>query len=190
MGKGRSGNMYTLDLVVKKGKAKVKGTVKPAPSVTPKPPKPPPTGSGSGSGSGSGGGASGPACSCVASKQGGGSGPGTPPPSGSGSGSESPPGSGSGSGETGGTGGGNGGGNGGECTYPADHTMTLYPGPADVCGDDLKFSGLDDATKKALLDKHNELRQKVASGGEAGQPGANMRKLVWDDELETIAQRW
>merc|ERR1712025_428211 len=52
----------------------------------------------------------------------------------------------------GGTGGGNGGGNGGECTYPADHTMTLYPGPADVCGDDLKFSGLDDATKKALLD--------------------------------------
>merc|ERR1712142_429134 len=74
------------------------------------------------------------------------------------------------------------GGNGGECTYPADHTMTLYPGPADVCGDDLKFSGLDDATKKALLDKHNELRQKVASGGEAGQPGAaNMRKLVWDD---------
>jgi len=94
-------------------------------------------------------------------------------------------------GTAGGSGGGNGGGNGGECTYPADHTMTLYPGPADVCGDDLKFSGLDDATKKALLDKHNELRQKVASGGEAGQPGAaNMRKLVWDDELETIAQRW
>merc|ERR1719228_1334807 len=94
-------------------------------------------------------------------------------------------------GTAGGTGGGNGGGNGGECTYPADHTMTLYPGPADVCGDDLTFSGLDDATKKALLDKHNELRQKVASGGEAGQPGAaNMRKLVWDDELATIAQRW
>merc|ERR1712142_738086 len=68
-------------------------------------------------------------------------------------------------GTAGGTGGGNGGGNGGECTYPADHTMTLYPGPADVCGDDLKFSGLDDATKKSLLDKHNELRQKVASGG-------------------------
>merc|ERR1719481_1863839 len=90
--KGRSGNVYTLDLVVKKGKAKMKGTVKPAPSVTPKPPKPPPTGSGPGSA----GGASGPACSCVASKQGGGSGPGTPPSSGSGSGSESPPGSGSG----------------------------------------------------------------------------------------------
>ena len=62
---------------------------------------------------------------------------------------------------------------------------------ADECGNELKFTGLDDATKKILLDKHNELRQKVASGGEAGQPGAaNMKKLVWDDELATIAQRW
>merc|ERR1711970_192771 len=98
-------------------------------------------------------------------------------------------GSGEGSGEAGGeTGGGNGG---GDCSYPADHTMTVYPGPADECGYELKFTGLDEATKKILLDKHNELRQKVASGGEAGQPGAaNMRKLVWDDELATIAQRW
>merc|ERR1712060_5040 len=99
-------------------------------------------------------------------------------------------GSGEGSGVAGGeTGVGNGG---GDCTaYPADHTMTLYPGPADECGYELKFTGLDEATKKTLLDKHNELRQKVASGGEAGQPGAtNMRKLVWDDELATIAQRW
>merc|ERR1712060_279892 len=99
-------------------------------------------------------------------------------------------GSGEGSGVAGGeTGVGNGG---GDCTaYPADHTMTVYPGPADECGYELKFTGLDEATKKTLLDKHNELRQKVASGGEAGQPGAsNMRKLVWDDELATIAQRW
>merc|ERR1712002_437041 len=86
------------------------------------------------------------------------------------------------------TGGGNGG---GDCSYPAEHTMTIYPGPADECGNELKFTGLDEATKKILLDKHNELRQKVASGGEAGQPGAaNMKKLVWDDELATIAQRW
>merc|ERR1712060_845181 len=81
-------------------------------------------------------------------------------------------GSGQGSGEGSGVaGGGTGGGNGGgDCTaYPADHTMTLYPGPADECGYELKFTGLDEATKKTLLDKHNELRQKVASGGEAGQ---------------------
>merc|ERR1712168_1095383 len=108
---------------------------------------------------------------------------------GEGSGQGSGEGSGEGSGDAGGeTGGGNGG---GDCSYPADHTMTVYPGPADECGYELKFTGLDEATKKTLLDKHNELRQKVASGGEAGQPGAaNMRKLVWDDELATIAQRW
>ena len=42
-----------------------------------------------------------------------------------------------------------------------------------------------------LLDKHNEYRQRVASGSEDSQPGAtNMRKLVWDEELATIAQRW
>jgi len=108
---------------------------------------------------------------------------------GEGSGQGSGEGSGEGSGDAGGeTGGGNGG---GDCSYPADHTMTVYPGPADECGYELKFTGLDEATKKTLLDKHNELRQKVASGGESGQPGAaNMRKLVWDDELATIAQRW
>merc|ERR1712183_56669 len=108
---------------------------------------------------------------------------------GEGSGQGSGEGSGEGSGDAGGeTGGGNGG---GDCSYPADHTMTVYPGPADECGYELKFTGLDEATKKTLLDKHNELRQKVASGGESGQPGAaNMRKLVRDDELATIAQRW
>ena len=35
------------------------------------------------------------------------------------------------------------------------------------------------------------MRQKVASGGVSGQPGAsNMRKLIWNDELADIAQRW
>jgi len=84
--KGRSGNVYSLGMVVKKGKAKLTGTVKPAPAATPKPPpKPtptarPPGGSGSGSGNtgGNNGGARGPACSCVATKPGGGSGPGSP----------------------------------------------------------------------------------------------------------------
>ena len=50
--------------------------------------------------------------------------------------------------------------------------------------------------KQAILDKHNELRRRVAKGEETGgingpQPGAsNMKKLVWNSELETIAQRW
>ena len=47
------------------------------------------------------------------------------------------------------------------------------------------FSGLDQANKDQIVKKHNELRQKVASGGESGQPSAsNMRKFVWNDELE------
>ena len=40
---------------------------------------------------------------------------------------------------------------------------------------------------------HNELRQRVAGGLEShgNQPGAsNMRKLVWNDELAEVAQRW
>merc|ERR1739838_196523 len=66
----------------------------------------------------------------------------------------------------------------GKCTYPEGHTMIKYPGPVDECGYDLTITGLDQATKDELLKTHNELRQKVASGSEAGQPGAsNMRKL-------------
>ena len=50
--------------------------------------------------------------------------------------------------------------------------------------------------KQAMLDKHNELRRRVAKGEETGgmngpQPGAsNMKKLVWSAELESVAQRW
>ena len=53
------------------------------------------------------------------------------------------------------------------------------------------YAGLEDWARELLLNKHNELRQRVASGGEEGQPAAsNMRKLVWSEELETTAQRW
>merc|ERR1711970_1135967 len=87
---------------------------------------------------------------------------------------------GSGGGSGGGSDGGSGGGAPGECPpYADDHTMTIYPGPAAQGGKDL------------ILQRHNELRQKVAAGQEEGQPGAsNMRKMVWNDELATIAQRW
>ena len=52
------------------------------------------------------------------------------------------------------------------------------------------------AVKDAIVDKHNELRAKVANGEEkrgvnGRQPKAsNMRKLVWNDELAEVAQRY
>ena len=51
------------------------------------------------------------------------------------------------------------------------------------------------AVKEAIVNKHNELRIKVANGQEtegvsgAQPPAANMRKLVWNDELAEVAQR-
>ena len=51
------------------------------------------------------------------------------------------------------------------------------------------------ADKQAIIDKHNELRSIVANGEETlgvggGQPSAaNMRKMVWSDDLAVVAQR-
>ena len=51
------------------------------------------------------------------------------------------------------------------------------------------------ADKDAIVAKHNELRALVASGEETqgvggGQPAAaDMREMVWSDELATVAQR-
>ena len=53
------------------------------------------------------------------------------------------------------------------------------------------------ADKDLLVQKHNELRARVANGEETkgnqpnGQPKAsNMKELVWNDELAAIAQRY
>lgn len=48
-------------------------------------------------------------------------------------------------------------------------------------------NGLTQAQKQAILDKHNELRNWVASGTQ-GQPAAgNMKEMLWDDNLASIA---
>jgi len=45
--------------------------------------------------------------------------------------------------------------------------------------------------RQSLLDAHNNLRQKVASGNELGQPAAtNMGAMSWDLELEQWASHW
>jgi len=74
------------------------------------------------------------------------------------------------------------------CTYSSST-------PAAACRQ-YRNVGISNSEKTAIVNKHNELRQKVASGGEErGNPGpqppaVHMPNLEWDDELATVAQRW
>lgn len=74
--------------------------------------------------------------------------------------------------------------------------MCKYAGPSAECAAKTEFRQLSAAGKTAILDKHNELRRKVAKGEETNgingaQPAAaNMKKMVWNEELEAVAQRW
>ncbi|KAK0080209.1 hypothetical protein PV325_000293, partial [Microctonus aethiopoides] len=77
-----------------------------------------------------------------------------------------------------------------------EHTMCLYPTMAlgDKCNDGhiVKLSEVD---KQHIVNLHNELRAKVASGTElqgsnGPQPAGKIGPLQWDDELAEIAQHW
>ncbi|GJQ69171.1 putative programmed cell death 6-interacting protein [Trypoxylus dichotomus] len=77
------------------------------------------------------------------------------------------------------------------------HTLCKYPantiGPSCRGYVNVKFTAEE---KAFILDIHNSLRNKVALGSEErGNPGpqssaANMRLLMWNDELANIAERW
>ncbi|XP_011165202.1 venom allergen 3 [Solenopsis invicta] len=83
------------------------------------------------------------------------------------------------------------------CSQRGSHTMCRYPSssPSNACRQ-WSNNGLTEAEKNTIVKRHNELRQRVASGQESrGNPGpqppaVSMPALVWDDELATIAQRW
>ncbi|KAE8745993.1 hypothetical protein FOCC_FOCC007251 [Frankliniella occidentalis] len=82
------------------------------------------------------------------------------------------------------------------CSVCKDHTLCKYTTTAagSACKN-YKSAALTSTDKAAVLKAHNELRNKVALGketrGTKRQPAAaNMRKMVWDNELATIAQRW
>ncbi|XP_067938980.1 cysteine-rich secretory protein 2-like [Watersipora subatra] len=47
---------------------------------------------------------------------------------------------------------------------------------------DATSSGVSEADQKLIVNKHNQLR--------ALQSATNMQKMVWDDEIASIAQRW
>jgi len=81
--------------------------------------------------------------------------------------------------------------------FGADHTMCIYEAGAQAACGVVSVSGItDQAMKDAIVSKHNDLRSKVANGLEVlgvdgTQPkAANMRELVWNDELAEVAQRW
>jgi len=77
------------------------------------------------------------------------------------------------------------------CKLDCTHTMCKYSENPSSCKDGLIFREMDQDGKDRILLRHNELRQKLASGEEENHPAAgNMRKMVWNEELETIAQRW
>merc|ERR1719322_2292045 len=75
--------------------------------------------------------------------------------------------------------------------YGDGNTMCLYKGMGDACNEKVCSRELTQEEKDAIVDKHNELRRRVAKGEEGDQPGAaNMAQLTWNDELATSAQRW
>ena len=77
------------------------------------------------------------------------------------------------------------------CKLGNDNTMCKYCGIGSTCNHQVINNEMTEAMKQEILDKHNELRAKVANGQEAGQPSAtNMKKLIWDDELASNAQLW
>ncbi|KAJ1530155.1 hypothetical protein ONE63_005086 [Megalurothrips usitatus] len=82
------------------------------------------------------------------------------------------------------------------CKLCSDHVLCKHPTskPGAAC----KSYGptISNSDKDLIVRLHNEYRNKVALGQEKRgknhpQPSAsNMRKIVWDNELATFAQRW
>jgi len=74
------------------------------------------------------------------------------------------------------------------CEFWPGHTMCKYPGPTEECA---KKEALTDDDRAELVKIHNDRRRRIAKGEEPGQPpAANMMEMVWDKEMEAIAQRW
>ena len=59
------------------------------------------------------------------------------------------------------------------------------------CACTLSKNTLSTSDRDKLLIKHNELRNKLASGQQSGQPSAkNIEEMEWDDELADLAQKY
>jgi len=84
------------------------------------------------------------------------------------------------------------------CNISPEHTMCKYCGTnIEQCGQVCARGITNQADKDAIVDKHNQLRRRVAKGletkglnGQGQPPATDMYELKWNDELAEIAQRW
>jgi len=90
------------------------------------------------------------------------------------------------------------------CSYGGDPNHTRCSSAATKVGDkdgmpawegpnkcNISLRGINEVGQKSILEYLNKARNKVAGGKEEGQPpAANMKKLVWNEDLATTAQRW
>ncbi|XP_023344745.1 flocculation protein FLO11 isoform X2 [Eurytemora carolleeae] len=76
-----------------------------------------------------------------------------------------------------------------KCEYPADHIFCNLKEPAPECN--IIYNNMSQDLQNKILDKHNQLRRQFAKGIDTNmKPAANMKKLVWDNELAASAQLW
>ena len=52
------------------------------------------------------------------------------------------------------------------CSFGSSHTMCKYCGFSEKCNGNVCYRGFPQESKDAILDRHNELRRKVAKGEE------------------------
>ena len=77
------------------------------------------------------------------------------------------------------------------CALGEDNTMCQFCGVRSSCADSFCANELSNEDIREIVDKHNQLRARVANGNQPNQPSAtDMKKLKWDLELARIAQRW
>merc|ERR1711963_18681 len=73
------------------------------------------------------------------------------------------------------------------CSFSSKHTMCRYKGVSPECAHQ-SVRGISESEKREILDYHNRLRSRVASGQISQPPASDMMELSWDQELAAVAQ--